>query len=136
MLQQLEGAGLLQRESDGRHYSTAVRLRRLAEALLLNDSHHGARHAVLRHLVEGSGRELQHHGAVGQRSGLPRPRRDAGAAALLPAPRLARAGALLGERKVFLAQMAREQRRRLLAHAPLERCTPGTITDLTSSSAS
>ena len=26
--------------------------------------------------------------------------------------------------------MAREQRTRLLAHAPLERCTPGTITDL------
>ena len=52
MLQQLEGAGLLQRESGGRHYGTGVRLRRLAENLLLNDSHHGARHAVLRHLVE------------------------------------------------------------------------------------
>ena len=48
MLQQLEGAGLLQRESDGRHYGTGVRLRRLAENLLLNDTLHGARHAVLR----------------------------------------------------------------------------------------
>ena len=47
--------GLLQRESDGRHYGTGVRLRRLAENLLLNDSHHGARHAVLRHLVEEVG---------------------------------------------------------------------------------
>jgi len=50
MLQQLEGAGLLHREGDGRHYGTGVRLRRLAENLLLNDTHHGARHAVLRHL--------------------------------------------------------------------------------------
>jgi IclR family transcriptional regulator, acetate operon repressor len=55
MLQQLEGAGLLHREGDGRHYGTGVRLRRLAENLLLNDTHHGARHAVLRHLVEEVG---------------------------------------------------------------------------------
>ena len=55
MLQQLEGAGLLQREGDGRHYGTGARLRRLAENLLLNDSHHGARHAVLRHLVDEIG---------------------------------------------------------------------------------
>src|SRR5206468_6378485 len=32
--------------------------------------------------------------------------------------------------KIFLAQMSREKRRRLLAHAPLERCTPNTITDI------
>src|SRR5664279_3338504 len=55
MLQQLASADLLQREGDGRHYSTGVRLRRLAENLLMNDSHHGARHAVLRHLVEEIG---------------------------------------------------------------------------------
>ena len=55
MLQQLEGAGLLRREGDGRHYGTGVRLRRLAENLLLNDTLHGARHAVLRHLVDEVG---------------------------------------------------------------------------------
>ena len=55
MLQQLEGAGLLIRENNGRHYGTGSRLRRLAENLLLNDSHHGARHAVLRDLVEELG---------------------------------------------------------------------------------
>jgi len=55
MLQQLEASGLLQREDDGRHYGTGTRLRRLAENLLLNDTHHGARHAVLRHLVEEVG---------------------------------------------------------------------------------
>jgi DNA-binding IclR family transcriptional regulator len=58
MLQQLEGAGLLQREGDGRQYSLGVRLRRLAENLLLNDSHHGARHAVLRRLVDEVGESL------------------------------------------------------------------------------
>src|ERR1700712_4040124 len=51
MLQQLESANLLQREGDGRHYSTGVRLRRLAENLMLNNTYHGARHTVLRHLV-------------------------------------------------------------------------------------
>jgi hypothetical protein len=55
MLQQLEAAGMLQRESDGRHYSTGLRLRRLAENLLLNNTVHGARHAVLRTLVEEVG---------------------------------------------------------------------------------
>ncbi len=55
MLQQLEGAGLLQREDGGRRYSTGVRLRRLAESLLLNNSFHGAQHAVLRQLVEEVG---------------------------------------------------------------------------------
>ncbi|MFS2053859.1 IclR family transcriptional regulator, partial [Variovorax sp. CT11-76] len=55
MLQQMEGAGLLQREGDGRHYGMGTRLRRLAENLLFNDSLHGARHTVLRRLVEEIG---------------------------------------------------------------------------------
>ena len=55
MLQQLEAGGLLQREDDGRRYSTGVRLRRLAENLLLNNSFHGAQHAVLSRLVDEVG---------------------------------------------------------------------------------
>ncbi len=55
MLQQLEGAELLIRQADGRHYGTGSRLRRLAENLLLNATQHGARHAVLRNLVEELG---------------------------------------------------------------------------------
>ena len=130
MLQQLEGAGLLQRESDGRHYSTAVRLRRLAESLLLNDSHHGARHAVLRHLVEEVGESCNITALSGSevvyldRVETPAPLRFY----LHPGSRVPVHCSASG--KVFLAQMAREQRSRLLAHAPLERCTPGTITDL------
>lgn len=130
MLQQLEGAGLLQRESDGRHYSMAVRLRRLAEALLLNDSHHGARHAVLRHLVEEVGESCNITALSGSevvyldRVETPAPLRFY----LHPGSRVPAHCSASG--KVFLAQMTREQRSRLLAHAPLERCTPGTITDL------
>ena len=55
MLQQLESAGILQRDGDGRHYSTGLRLRRLAETLLLNNTVHGARHMVLRRLVDEVG---------------------------------------------------------------------------------
>ena len=55
MLQQLETAGLLQREGDGRHWGSGARLRRLAENLLHNSSLHGARHQVLRRLVDEVG---------------------------------------------------------------------------------
>ena len=84
---------------DGRHYGTGVRLRRLAENLLLNDTR--ARRAPRGAAPPGrrGRRKLQHHRAVGQRGALPRPRGDAGAAALLPAPGFARAGALLGQRQ-------------------------------------
>ena len=44
MLQQLEGAGLLIRENGGRLYGIGARLRRMAESLLLNDTH---RHPLL-----------------------------------------------------------------------------------------
>ena len=130
MLQQLEGAGLLQRESDGRHYSTAVRLRRLAEALLLNDSHHGARHAVLRHLVEEVGESCNITALSGSevvyldRVETAAPLRFY----LHPGSRVPVHCSASG--KVFLAQMSPAQRRRLLAHAPLEAYTPRTLTDL------
>ena len=130
MLQQLEGAGLLQRESGGRHYGTGVRLRRLAENLLLNDSHHGARHAVLRHLVEEvgescnitalSGSEVIYLDRVETAAPL---RFHLHAGSRVPAHCSASG-------KVFLAQMAPEQRQRLLAAAPLERCTPNSLVDL------
>ena len=54
MLQQLEVAGRLQREGDGRQHGTGTRRRRLAENLLMNDSHHGAHHMVLRRLGSNS----------------------------------------------------------------------------------
>ena len=129
MLQQLETAGLLQRENDGRLYGTGVRLRRLAENLLLNDSHHGARHAVLRHLVEEVGESCNITALSGSeviyldRVETAAPLRFY----LHPGSRVPAHCSASG--KVFLAQMTPAQRHRLLAHAPLDRYTAKTVTD-------
>ena len=130
MLQQLESAGLLHRNGDGRHYGTGARLRRLAENLLLNDSHHGARHAVLRHLVEEVGESCNITALSGSevvyldRVETAAPLRFY----LHPGSRVPAHCSASG--KMFLSQMTATQRRRLLAHAPLERYTANTLTDL------
>lgn len=129
MLQQLEGAGLLQREGDGRHYGIGTRLRRLAENLLLNDSLHGARHTVLRQLVEEIGESCNLTALSGSE--------------VVYLDRVETAAPLRfylhsGSRvpvhcsasgKIFLAQMSAAQRRRLLSNAPLEPYTARTLTD-------
>ena len=129
MLQQLESAGLLQREGDGRHYGTGSRLRRLAENLLLNDSHHGARHAVLRRLVEEVGESCN----ITALSGSEVVYLDRVETAA-PLRFYLRAGSRVpahcsASGKVMLAQMSPAQRRRLLGHAPLEPYTAKTITE-------
>ena len=130
MLQQMEAAGLLQREGDGRQYGTGTRLRRLAENLLLNDSHHGARHAVLRHLVDEVGESCNITALSGSevvyldRVETAAPLRFY----LHPGSRVPAHCSASG--KIFLAQMTPAQRRRLLAHAPLEAYTAKTETDL------
>lgn len=129
MLQQLEAGGLLQREGDGRHYSTGVRLRRLAENLLLNNSWHGARHVVLRALVDEIGESCNLTALSGSevvyldRVETPAPLRFY----LHPGSRVPVHCSASG--KMILSQMTPAQRRRLLAHAPLERFTPATLTD-------
>ena len=130
MLQQLEAAGLLQREADGRQYGTGVRLRRLAENVLLNDTLHGARHRVLRQLVEEVGESCNITALAGSevvyldRVETPAPLRFY----LHPGSRVPVHCSASG--KVLLAQMTPAQRHRLLAHAPLQRYTPNTITEL------
>lgn len=132
MLQQLESEGMLQREGDGRHYSTGVRLRRLAESLLLNSTMHGARHVILRQLVEEVGESCNITAFSGSevmyldRLESPAPLRFY----LHPGSRVPAHCSATG--KLFLAQMAPAQRRRLLAHAPLEKFTANTLTDLAS----
>lgn len=129
MLQQLESGGLLQREGDGRHYSTGVRLRRLAENLLLNNTWHGARHVVLRALVDEIGESCNLTALSGSdvvyldRVETPAPLRFY----LHPGSRVPVHCSASG--KMILSQMTAAQRRRLLAHAPLERFTPTTLTD-------
>ncbi|OLZ52764.1 IclR family transcriptional regulator [Amycolatopsis keratiniphila] len=130
MLQQLEGAGLLIRQADGRHYGTGHRLRRLAENLLLNATHHGARHAVLRHLVDELGESCNVTTLSGNeivyldRVETPEPLRFY----LRPGSRVPIHCSASG--KMILAQMSPSQRRKLLAHAPLKQYTNKTIADL------
>lgn len=130
MLQQLESAGMLQREADGRHYSTGFRLRRLAEDLLLNNTVHGARHAVLRQLVEAVGESCNITALSGNevlyldRVETPAPLRFY----LHPGSRVPAHCSASG--KLFLAQMTPSQRRRLLEPVALSRYTDRTLTTL------
>jgi DNA-binding IclR family transcriptional regulator len=130
MLQQLEAASLLQREGNGRHYGIGTRLRRLAENLLLNDSLHGARHTVLRHLVDEIGESCNLTALSGSevvyldRVETAAPLRFY----LHPGSRVPVHCSASG--KIFLSQMSPAQRRRLLANAPLEPYTAQTLTNL------
>ncbi|NPC59121.1 IclR family transcriptional regulator [Caenimonas soli] len=130
MLQQLESSGLVQKWGDGRHFGTGIRLRRLAENLLLNDSRRGARHAVLRELVREVGESCNLTALSGSE--------------VMYLDRVETAAPLrfylhTGSRvpvhcsasgKVFLAQMPPAQRKALLKHLPLETYTPKTLTGL------
>lgn len=130
MLQQLEGAGMLARDTDGRHYCVGGRLRRLAEDLLLNDTKYGARRAVLRNL----GNELGESCNLTALSGgevlyLDRVETEAPLRFYLrPGSRVPIHCSASG--KVLLAQMSPAQRRRLLAEISLESYTKNTITTL------
>jgi DNA-binding IclR family transcriptional regulator len=129
MLQQLEAAGLVQRQGDGRHYSTGLRLRRLAENLLLNNTYHGAQHLVLRHLVDELGESCNITALAGSeviyldRVETAAPLRFY----LHPGSRVPAHCSASG--KMFLSQMSTAQRRRLLSHAPLTAYTGKTLTD-------
>ena len=129
MLQQLESAGLLERGADSRQYGTGVRLRKLAENLLLNDTFHGARHGVLRALVNEVGESCNLTALSGSeviyldRVETPAPLRFY----LHSGSRVPVHCSASG--KIFLAGMTPAQRQRLLAHSPLEAFTPKTLTD-------
>lgn len=130
MLQQLEGAGILQRDGSGRHYSTGSRLFKLAENLLLNGTTRGARHAILSKLVEEvgescnitafSGNEVLYIDRVETVAPL---RFYLQSGSRVPAHCSATG-------KLFLSQMGPAQRRRLLSAVPLDRFTANTLTDI------
>ena len=129
MLQQLESAAYLQRGADGRQYRAGTRLRRFAESLLFHSVHHGARHAVLRHLVDEVGESCNLTALSGSevvyldRVETPAPLRFY----LHPGSRVPVHCSASG--KVLLAQMTPGERRQLLGHAPLATYTPQTLTD-------
>jgi len=130
MLQQLEAAGILQRDGDGRRYGVGMRMRRLAENLLLNNTLHGARHTILRKLVEQIGESCNLTAfADGEVLYLDRVETAAPLRFYLrPGSRVPAHCSATG--KLFLSQLSPVQRRRLLAHVPLSPYTPNTLTGL------
>lgn len=130
MLQQLEASELILRQGDGRQYAIGTRLRRLAEALLLNDTFHGARHAVLQDLVDEIGESCNITALSGDqvvyldRVETSEPLRFH----LRPGSRVPCHASASG--KMLLSQLSPAQRRQLLVHAPLRPYTPKTVTDL------
>lgn len=130
MLQQLEAAHLLHRESDGRRYAMASRLRRLAESLLFNDSLRGARQSVLRQVVGEIGESCNLTALSGSEVVyLDRVETSAPLRFYLqPGSRVPIHCSASG--KLMLALMPAAQRRRLLGHAALEACTPHTKTSV------
>ncbi|MEY3356869.1 MAG: hypothetical protein RL132_300 [Pseudomonadota bacterium] len=129
MLQQLENAEILQRDGNGRHYSTGQRLIRLAENVLLNGTTQGARHAVLRKLVDEIGESCNLTAFSGNEV-LYLDRVETAAPLrfyLHPGSRVPSHCSATG--KLFLSQMSPAQRRRLLAAVPLEKFTTNTLTN-------
>ena len=128
MLQQFEGAGILQREGNGRHYGTGQRLLRLAENLLLNSTAHAARHKVLRQLVDAVGESCNLTSfSGGEVLYLDRVETAAPLRFYLhPGSRVPVHCSATG--KLFLAQMKPAQRRRLMASGSMEKFTQNTIT--------
>lgn len=129
MLQQLENAGIIQRDGDERHYSSGVRLRRLAERLLLNSTTHSARHAVLRKLKEEVGESCNLTAlSGGEVIYVDRVETEAPLRFYLhPGSRVPVHCSATG--KLFLANMTPSQRRRLLKNVELTQYTEKTISD-------
>jgi len=129
MLVQLEGAGWLQREPDGRRYLGSRRLLQLGETVLGASTRQGVRHAVLRQLVADLGESCN----LTVRSGAEVVYLDRVESAF-PLRMELRAGTRVplhcsASGKIFLASMAAGQRKALLDELPLARYTATTLTD-------
>ncbi|RLV59659.1 IclR family transcriptional regulator [Parashewanella curva] len=130
MLNQLESAGILQRDGDERHFSSGGRLRRLAENLLLNSTTHSARRLILQQLVDEVG-ESCNITAMSDGEIVYLDRIETAAPLrfyLHPGSRVPLHCSASG--KLFLAQMSKSQRKRMLSHAQLTQYTEKTIVDI------
>ncbi|WP_158162435.1 IclR family transcriptional regulator [Grimontia hollisae] len=132
MLQQLESAGIIQRDGDERHYGKGARLRHLAENVLLNSTTHSARHQVLSQLRDEVGESCNLTSLSGgeviyvDRVETEAPLRFH----LHPGSRVPVHCSATG--KLFLANMTPSQRRRLLGNSDMTAFTEKTITDIPS----
>ena len=130
MLSNFVAEGLLIRQNDRRLYGTGPRLRAFAETLLMNATQHGARHAVLRALVEELGETCNITALAGSevlyldRVETHEPLRIH----LSPGSRVPVHCSASG--KLLLSQLPESTRTNLLKHAPLEQYTDTTIVEL------
>lgn len=127
-LAQLESAGLLAREPDGRRYAIAPRLLHLAEAALAGSAQQSVRHAVLRQLVSDIGESCNFTAL----SGIDVVYLDRIESAF-PLQMHLRPGTHVpvhcsASGKLLLAHMAAAQRHSLLQSLPLTRYTATTLT--------
>jgi IclR family acetate operon transcriptional repressor len=128
MLGQLESGGMLVREPDGRRYTPAPRLLRLAESALSAGTQHGVRHAVLRQLVADIGESCNLTALSGaeviylDRVESAFPLRME----LRPGTRVPIHCSASG--KLFLAHLSAERRAAILDGLPLTRHTATTLT--------
>jgi DNA-binding IclR family transcriptional regulator len=128
MLQQLEQAGLLVKEPDGKRYAPGARLSKLAEDVLLNAQVRAVRHAILQQLVDEVGETCNFTMPAGtevvylDRVETAWPLRFH----LQPGSRVPLHCSASG--KLFLAYMPPAQRNRLLDHLQYKGYTPNTIT--------
>lgn len=128
MLQQLEQAGLLVKEPDGKRYAPGPRLSRLAEDVLLNAQVRASRHAILQRLVDETGETCN----FTMQSGTEVVYLDRVETAwplrfhLQPGSRVPIHCSASG--KLFLAWMPPAQRNRLLDLIRYQAYTPNTIT--------
>ncbi|MCX2759726.1 IclR family transcriptional regulator [Vibrio sp. Sgm 22] len=129
MLQQLESAGIIQRDGDEKHYSSGIRLRKLAENLLFNSTMHSARRTILENLRAEVGESCNLTAlSSGEIIYLDRAETEAPLRFhLQPGSRVPVHCSATG--KLFLAHMSKSQRRRLIENVPLTQYTVKTITD-------
>lgn len=127
MLHQLESAGLLMRETDGKRYAPGARLTRFAEDVILNGQSRASRHAILKALVGELGETCNFTMPSGtevvyvDRVETAWPLRFH----LQPGSRVPMHCSASG--KLFLAYMPPVQRSRLLDHLPYLRYTSNTL---------
>ena len=128
MLHHLESAGLLMRETDGKHYAPGARLTRFAEDVILNGQSRASRHAILKSLVDEVGETCNFTMPSGtevvyvDRVETAWPLRFH----LQPGSRVPMHCSASG--KLFLAWMPPTQRHQLLEHLHYHRYTPNTLT--------
>ncbi|RXJ69096.1 IclR family transcriptional regulator [Veronia nyctiphanis] len=129
MLTQLESAGIVQKDGDGKQFSSGNRLRKLAENILLNSTMHSARRSILRRLQQEVGESCNLTSIVGDEIVyVDRVETEA------PLRFHLHAGSRVpvhcsASGKLFLASMSESKRKRIVKHLDFSRHTEKTICD-------